>query len=106
MKEIYYDILSPDVIKVRDEKICMLDSDYIAFYHDGSRNSFSRDEMNLMLQTIEVLEKENPTINHEVLLEEIEQFRLSNGLYPMFKDDNVKQLSKKMFPDYYKALKL
>lgn len=78
-KQLYYQFYNPEVIEVYDEKTV----NFYPFYHEvvGNLGSIiSEDNLTLMLQYLEILEEENPTVNHTLLLEEIHVCREQYGI--------------------------
>ena len=78
-KELYYRVFEPEVLEVYDENTV---KDY-AFYQDvitRKQEVVSEERLALMLQYLEILENDHPTINYNLLLEEIELCRKKNHI--------------------------
>ena len=103
-KEVYYALYEPKAISILTEKDCMMDEFYSSVINHNTDKVGDLDAIELMLEALELLEKEKPTINHDLLLNEIALFRNKYGLKPKYYKKYVKSMSKKFFPDYYLSL--
>lgn len=72
-RDFYYNLYKPQITKVYDEKTCQ---EY-DFYRDvlNEKGNMNLDFLTIMLQYIEEQENINPTINHTLLLNEINTLR-------------------------------
>lgn len=94
-KDLYYSLFHPIVREVYDEKSV---KDY-PYYQDVLRNHHIQIPlMNqaFIIQYLELLEMEHPSVNHHLLLEEIEIWRRDHHVVKKFSDDIMFQYKKSM----------
>mgnify|MGYP003309225137 CR=1 FL=1 len=87
------------------EENYMFDEQYLNVINQYKGEVCDFDSLELMLESLELIEVERPTINHDLLLREIEIFRNQYNLKPRYYKKYVKSMSKRMFPDYYLSIK-
>lgn len=90
-REFYYQVYEPEVIAVYDESTVQS----YDFYQEVSRNlnqdGVSKDSLALMLQYLEILEMERSTVNHTLLLKEIEVCRREYGICKKYSSQVIKR---------------
>lgn len=105
-KDSYYNIYNPNIIEVITEETCMQDNDYIYVLNNyNNNNNINLDNIELILECLELMEMERPTINQDLLLNEINIFRHAKNLKTMYYKKYVKQMSEKLFSEYYDSIK-
>lgn len=78
-KELYYQLYQPEVIEVYDERSVKTYS----FYQEvigNLKGTISQENLALIFQYLEILEEEMPTLNHNLLLDEIDICREQYGI--------------------------
>ena len=71
-KSLYYRIFEPEVVEIYDENSVNDYDFYQEVINSSSKKDITKDNLTLILQYLEILEEENPTVNHTLLLDEIE----------------------------------
>ena len=105
LKDFYYYIYEPKIIEIITEENCMQDEKYLYVTNQNKDIICNLDNMELMLEALELIEEERPTVNHDLLLNEISLLREKHNLKPKYYKRDVKSMSKQLFPDYYLSIK-
>lgn len=105
-KDLYYRMYEPEIIEVVTDQDYMKDNDYVFALNRCKEVINDSEGIQIILGALELIEEERPTINHDLLLREIELFRNKMNLSPMpsYYKSYVKSMSKKLFPDYYNLI--
>ena len=90
-KELYYRVFEPIVVKEYDEETVQNYPFYQETIQRLGKNDFDKDAVALILQYLELLEGENPSVNHNFLLEEIENFRSKYQITRRYSDQVMKK---------------
>lgn len=90
-KELYYHVFEPVVVKEYDEESVQNYSFYQETIQRLGKNDFDKDSVALILQYLELLEAEIPTVNHYFLLEEIEKSRSRYQITRRYSDQVMKK---------------
>lgn len=105
-KELYYRMYEPEIIEVVTDQDYTKDNDYLFALSRSGEVINDSEGLQIILGALELIEEERPTINHDLLLREIELFRnkIKLGPVPPYYRNYVKSMSKKLFPDYYNLI--
>ncbi|MCI6265570.1 MAG: hypothetical protein MR598_01825 [Erysipelotrichaceae bacterium] len=90
-KVLYYHVFEPVVVKEYDEESVQNYSFYQETIQRLGKNDFDKDSVALILQYLELLEAEIPTVNHYFLLEEIEKSRSRYQITRRYSDQVMKK---------------
>ena len=95
-KALYYELFEPEVCNTitKEEAI---QNEFYQTVLNGTKKTIPEDAKGLIIQYLELLEQEKPTVNHHALLDEITLFREETHL-PIF--------SKSILDAYQKQMKL
>lgn len=89
-KDLYYSLFEPKVIEIYDENSIR------NYYMYQQVLSHAHEEMDfiklkLVIQYMELLEQENPSVNHAFLQKEIDLWRNKNGVTELFSDETMQE---------------
>lgn len=102
-KDVYYSIYQPLIVSSYNHTNCLKWDFYNKELGSDKVNPFCFDQ-ELMLEIIELLEIENPSSNHDKLIEEIDVFRTEKLLSKKYYQTYVKQKANIFFRDYYHGI--
>lgn len=100
-KDFYYEKYEVEVVQVYDEVSVKDYSLYNEVSQKINKNNVPLEQLSMLLQYLEMLEKENNTINHYMLLDEISKCREVYGATTVY-DDKVMQKYKEYMSQYKK----
>lgn len=92
-KNLYYELFKPDVKCIYNE-VTVKDYEFYQSVLNKKEEVLMMEYIAIILQYLEVIELENPSINQDLLLKEINLFRENNNISIRYSDEAIKEYRK------------